>query len=84
MAQALFDEEQVQIGAPVEHRTARQRPRSRRDVLIADVGRIADDRGEKFVFRQLEKIHRLGARRRVYGIIFYEREDDRMPRSIGL
>ena len=64
-AQALLDEEQVEIGTAVEHRIVRQPPRTGVDVLVADVGRIADDRGKTLVVGQLEKIHHFRTRWRV-------------------
>jgi hypothetical protein len=36
-----------------------------RNVLVADVGRIADDGGEALVFREFEEVHHFGARRRM-------------------
>ena len=65
VAQALLDEEQVQVGALVEHAVAGQPPRSGRNVLVTHVGWIADDGIERLVVRQFEKIHYLRAGRGV-------------------
>ena len=63
MTQTLLDKEQIQVGALVEHAVAGQPPGSGRNVLVTDVGRVADDGVEQFIFRQFEEIHYLGARR---------------------
>ena len=68
MVQAFFDEKEVKIGAAVEYAVACQVARGLRDVLVTDVWRIADDRGEAFFFREFKKIHDPCPRWREIGI----------------
>ena len=65
MAQALLDEEQVQVRAGVEVFGREARARRLRDVLEADVGRIADDGGKTLAVGQVEEVHHARPRRRV-------------------
>ena len=68
MAQAFFDEKEVEIGAAVKYAVARQVACGLRNILVTDVGWIADDRGEAFFFRKFKKIHDPCSRWREIGI----------------
>ena len=65
VAQTFFDEEEVQVGAPVEHGAPRQTPCAWRNILVANVRRIADDGGKALVFREFEEVHHFCAGRRM-------------------
>ena len=56
VVEALVDEEQVEVGAPVEPPRLEQRARGVADVLVAHVGRVADDGVELLVRRIGEEI----------------------------
>ncbi len=65
MPETLLDEEQVEVGAPVENAAPDPATRGGRYVLVAHVRRIADDRRERLALRQVEEIHHARPRRRM-------------------
>ena len=61
VADALFDEEQKKIAAPVEQRRFELLAGTQRDILKADVGWVADDAVELLAEREIEEIEHPGA-----------------------
>jgi len=81
VAQAFFNEEQVEVGALVEHAVAGLPPRFGRDVLVANVGRIADNRGEQLIVRKFKEVHHQGSRWRMTGVDLDPLRARKMPQK---
>ncbi|MPN00519.1 hypothetical protein SDC9_147714 [bioreactor metagenome] len=70
MAQAFFDEEQIEVGAPVKQAFGQATQGLRRNVLEAYIGRIADDGIELLMLRVGKEVHHRSLRRTVIRVQF--------------